>query len=46
MKFTIAIPTYNRARLLAQTLASVEQLRLSDGVEADCIVIDGGYSVF
>ena len=40
MKLTIAIPTHNRARLLAQTLASVQQLRLTGGVEAECIVID------
>jgi len=44
MKVTIAIPTHNRARLLAQTLASVQQLRLGDGVEADCIVIDNASS--
>jgi glucosyl-dolichyl phosphate glucuronosyltransferase len=44
MKVTIAIPTHNRARLLAQTLASVQQLGLGDGVEADCVVIDNASS--
>jgi len=40
MKLTIAIPTHNRARLLAQTLDSVQRLQLGDGLEADCLVID------
>jgi len=44
MKVTIAIPTHNRARLLAQTLDSVQKLHLGDGLEADCLVIDNGSS--
>jgi glycosyltransferase involved in cell wall biosynthesis len=40
MKLTIAIPTHNRARLLAQTLDSIEQLRLGEGVDAECLVVD------
>jgi len=44
MKITIAIPTHNRARLLAQTLTSIQQLRLGGGLEADCLVIDNGSS--
>lgn len=40
MNITIAIPTHNRARLLAQTLASIQQLRLGGGIEAECIVVD------
>ncbi len=44
MKLTIAIPTHNRARQLAQTLASVQQLRLESGIDADCLVIDNASS--
>jgi len=39
MKITIAIPTYNRASTLKQTLASVSALEL-DGVDAECLVVD------
>jgi len=37
---TVAIPTHNRSHLLAQTVASIADLRLPEGVEAECIVID------
>jgi glycosyltransferase involved in cell wall biosynthesis len=37
---TIAIPTHNRAATLRQTLASVARLSISQGIEADCVVID------
>jgi glucosyl-dolichyl phosphate glucuronosyltransferase len=37
---TVAIPTHNRSHLLARTLASVADLRLPEGVEAECIIID------
>lgn len=37
---SIAIPTYNRARLLVGTLASLRRLELPPGVEAEIVVID------
>ena len=37
---TVAIPTHNRSHLLAQTLASVADVRLPEGFEAECLVID------
>jgi glucosyl-dolichyl phosphate glucuronosyltransferase len=41
---TIAIPTYNRAATLRETLASVEALAIPNDVDADCIVVDNGSS--
>lgn len=40
MQITIAVPTHNRAQLLQMTLASIGELRLPAGVEAECLVID------
>jgi glycosyltransferase involved in cell wall biosynthesis len=37
---TVAIPTHNRAALLAQTLASLGPLAIPDGAEIECLVID------
>ena len=37
--FSVVIPTYNRARLLAETLASVWQQRFTD---FEVIVVDDG----
>jgi glycosyltransferase involved in cell wall biosynthesis len=37
---SIIIPTYNRARLLGQTLESVKRLRLPEGVAIEVLVID------
>lgn len=44
MKLTIAIPTHNRARTLAETLAGLGQLSLPSGVEAECLVVDNNSS--
>jgi glucosyl-dolichyl phosphate glucuronosyltransferase len=40
MRITIAVPTHNRAQLLQTTLASIGELRLPAGVEAECVVVD------
>jgi glycosyltransferase involved in cell wall biosynthesis len=37
---TIAIPTHNRADLLAQTLASLREVQIPNGASAECIVVD------
>jgi len=37
---TIAIPTHDRADLLAKTLASLRELLLPNGAEIECVVID------
>jgi glycosyltransferase involved in cell wall biosynthesis len=37
---SIIIPTYNRARLLARTLASIKGLRVPEGVAIEVLVID------
>ncbi len=44
MKLTIAIPTHNRAHLLARTLDSIERLKLDEGVDAECLVVDNNSS--
>ena len=43
-KITVAIPTHNRARMLAATLASVAALELPEGVTAECLVVDNNSS--
>jgi glucosyl-dolichyl phosphate glucuronosyltransferase len=40
IRLTLAVPTYNRAATLAETLASLAAQRLPEGVETECIVID------
>lgn len=40
MRITIAVPTHNRCQLLLATLGSVDALRLPDGIEAECVVVD------
>ena len=42
MKITIAVPTHNRARMLAQTLDSIRSQVLPPGATAECVVIDNG----
>jgi glucosyl-dolichyl phosphate glucuronosyltransferase len=37
---TVAIPTHNRAALLAQTLASLGSLAIPEGTGIECLVID------
>ena len=37
---TVAIPTHNRAALLAQTLASLGPLAIPEGAAIECLVID------
>ena len=39
-KLTVAVPTRNRAALLAETLASVAALAIPEGIEAECLIID------
>ncbi len=40
MKVSVAICTWNRAKLLEQTLAQLQHLRIPDGVEWELIVVD------
>lgn len=40
IKISIAIPTHNRADLVGDTLASVFAIRIPNGYEAECVVID------
>lgn len=42
MKITVAICTWNRSRLLQQTLQSLEQIRLSKPHEWELLVVDNG----
>jgi glycosyltransferase involved in cell wall biosynthesis len=42
MKITIAVPTHNRARTLAQTLDSIRSQVLPPGLSAECVVVDNG----
>jgi glycosyltransferase involved in cell wall biosynthesis len=42
--FTIVIPTYNRARLLAPTLESIGRLSLPAGLDVEVLVIDNNCS--
>ena len=37
---TIAVPTHNRARLLAGTLASIAALKFPEGIIPECLIID------
>jgi glycosyltransferase involved in cell wall biosynthesis len=39
-KLTVAIPSRNRAALLAETLASVAAQRIPEGIEAECLIVD------
>jgi glucosyl-dolichyl phosphate glucuronosyltransferase len=39
-KLTIAVPTHNRARLLAGTLASIASLEFPDDIIPECLIID------
>jgi len=39
-KLTLAVPTRNRAELLAQTLASISAMHIPDGIEAECLIVD------
>ena len=39
-RLTIAIPTHNRARLLAGTLASIAALEFPDDIIPECLIID------
>jgi glucosyl-dolichyl phosphate glucuronosyltransferase len=39
-KLTVAIPTRNRASLLAEALASVAALHIPEGIEPECLIID------
>ena len=39
-KLTVAVPTRNRAALLAETLTSVAALAIPEGIEAECLIID------
>lgn len=40
IRLTLAVPTHNRAAMLGDTLASFAALRLPEGVEAECVVVD------
>ncbi len=40
LKVTIAVPTYNRAATLAETLRSIAAQRLGANIETECVVID------
>jgi glycosyltransferase involved in cell wall biosynthesis len=40
IRITIAVPTYNRSRLLGATLASIGALQLPARIEAECVVVD------
>jgi glycosyltransferase involved in cell wall biosynthesis len=40
MNVTVAICTWNRAKLIDQTLAQMRQLRIPDGVEWELLVVD------
>lgn len=40
IRLTIAVPTHNRARLLARTLASISTLRFPEGVVPECLIVD------
>lgn len=44
MSFTVAICTWNRARLLEQTLGSLQKLRVSPGISWDVLVVDNNCS--
>jgi glycosyltransferase involved in cell wall biosynthesis len=37
---TIAVPTHNRARLLAGTLASIAALKFPEGIIPECLIVD------
>ncbi len=37
---TIAVPTHNRARLLAGTLASIAALKFPEGIVPECLIVD------
>lgn len=39
-KLTVAVPTRNRAELLAQTLASVAAMRIPGEIEPECLIVD------
>jgi glycosyltransferase involved in cell wall biosynthesis len=43
-RLIVAIPTHNRARTLVETLKSVGELALGEGIEAKCIVVDNNSS--
>jgi glucosyl-dolichyl phosphate glucuronosyltransferase len=37
---TVAVPTHNRARLLAGTLASIAALNFPEGIVPECLIVD------
>jgi glycosyltransferase involved in cell wall biosynthesis len=39
-RITVAIPTYNRARFLRETLASIAALEIPSGISAECLIVD------
>ncbi|MGA2409397.1 MAG: glycosyltransferase [Candidatus Binataceae bacterium] len=39
-KITVAVPTRNRAELLAQTLASITAMHIPDEIELECVIVD------
>jgi glycosyltransferase involved in cell wall biosynthesis len=39
-RLTIAVPTHNRARLLAGTLASIGALKFPEGINPECLIVD------
>jgi glycosyltransferase involved in cell wall biosynthesis len=39
-RLTIAVPTHNRARLLAGTLASIAALKFPEGIIPECLIVD------
>ena len=41
---TIAVPTHNRARLLAGTLASIAALKVPEGFVPECLIVDNNSS--
>ncbi len=41
-RITVAIPTHNRASTLGATLASIAALRVPEGTQMDCLVVDNG----
>jgi glycosyltransferase involved in cell wall biosynthesis len=44
IRLTLAVPTYNRAAILGETLASLAAQNLPAGVETECLVIDNNSS--
>jgi glycosyltransferase involved in cell wall biosynthesis len=39
-KLTVAVPTRNRAAMLAETLASITAMRIPQAIEPECLIVD------